>query len=289
MALLNPNAPAFFPHQAPPFIPHQAPPFFPHLYYHQNTHLISSEAEEEQHAHGTLEPGKQQQLLMELHDGHNKQRRFFKFINCNHHSYEWRKKGEQVGRKIFPQSNNNDHHHFLEALPNKSIQRYPLMPVRPDGDQTTVMIRNIPSKYTRGLLVNFLENHCMQENQRARSDGVVGNENRAVLAFDCVYLPIDFKTGLNKGYAFVNFTESKAAWMFRMTASHMKWDLFKSQKICEIVAARLQGIENLENYFASMCFPCQSVEVLPVFFSPPRDGILKGGEQRTVGRLLVRH
>lgn len=148
MALLNPNAPAFFPHQAPPFIPHQAPPFFPHLYYHQNTHLISSEAKEEQHAHGTLEPGKQQQQLKELHDGHNKQRHFFKFINCNHHSYEWRKKGKQVGRKIFRQSNNNDHHHFLEALPNKSIQRYPLMPVRPDGDQTTVMIRNIPSKYT---------------------------------------------------------------------------------------------------------------------------------------------
>lgn len=40
--------------------------------------------------------------------------------------------------------------------------------------------------------MNFLENHCMQENQRARSDGV-GNENRAALAFDCVYLPIDFK------------------------------------------------------------------------------------------------
>lgn len=51
----------------------------------------------------------------------------------------------------------------------------------------------------------------------------------------------------------------------------------------------MQGIENLENYFASMCFPCQSEEVLPVFFSPPRDGILKGGEQRTVGRLLVWH
>jgi len=48
------------------------------------------------------------------------------------------------------------------------------------------------------------------------------------------------RTGMNKGYAFVNFTKPQAAWKFLLTASNMKWDLFQSHKIREVVSARLQ-------------------------------------------------
>lgn len=42
------------------------------------------------------------------------------------------------------------------------------------------------------MLLEFLESHCKKENKRAENDGV-GKENEAVLAFDFVYLPVDFR------------------------------------------------------------------------------------------------
>ncbi|CAK8576609.1 unnamed protein product [Lathyrus sativus] len=202
---------------------------------------------------------------------------------------EWRKKGLDVAEKdpkLMNQSLRNNHHskHELYSrastnLKNKGIV-FPVVPVRPDGDETTVMIKNIPSKYTRDMIVKFLENLCMVENAKDQENG---DEN--TFSFDFVYLPIDFRTGLNKGYAFVNFTEASAAWRFVQTASNRKWELFLSHKIRDVVAARLQGKEKLEKHFVSVNFPCESEEVLPLCFSPPRDGVIKGN-QRTLGRLL---
>ncbi|KAL5055551.1 hypothetical protein RYX36_036233, partial [Vicia faba] len=47
------------------------------------------------------------------------------------------------------------------------------------------------------------------------------------------------------------------------------------------------GKEKLEKHFVSVNFPCESEEVLPLCFSPPRDGVIKGN-QRTLGRLLYK-
>nr|KYP42421.1 Protein terminal ear1 [Cajanus cajan] len=137
------------------------------------------------------------------------------------------------------------------------------------------------------MLVDFLDNHCLQVNLRDKEASKEKGEEPSALAFDFVYLPIDFKSGLNKGYAFVNFTKPQAAWKFLLTASNMKWDLFQSHKIREVVSARLQGKEKLEQHFETMNFPCECEDVLPVCFSPPRDGVIKGN-QRTVGKLLRR-
>ncbi|CAK8576618.1 unnamed protein product [Lathyrus sativus] len=199
---------------------------------------------------------------------------------------EWRRKGVDVSEK---ESSRKNHHSKHELHSRASTDRknkesaFPVVPVRPDGDETTVMIKNIPSKYTRDMIVKFLENHCMVENAKDRENG---EEN--TYSFDFVYLPIDFRTGLNKGYAFVNFTEASAAWRFVQTASNQKWELFLSHKIRDVVAARLQGKDKLEKHFVSVNFPCESEEVLPLCFSPPRDGVKKGN-QRTLGRLLYKH
>ncbi|KAL2329005.1 hypothetical protein Fmac_022432 [Flemingia macrophylla] len=168
----------------------------------------------------------------------------------------------------------------FRAFPRKK-RCYPLLPVRVDGGDTTVMIRNIPSKYTRDMLVDFLDNHCLQVNLRDEEASKEKGGELSVMAFDFLYLPIDFMSGLNKGYAFVNFTKPQAAWKFLLTASNMKWDLFQSHKIREV------GKEKLEEHFETMNFPCESEDVLPVCFSPPRDGVIKGN-QRTVGKLFKR-
>merc|ERR1719183_1823708 len=65
------------------------------------------------------------------------------------------------------------------------------------GNTTTVMMRNIPNKYTQHLLLSDI------------------NEAGFIGTFDFMYLPIDTETNANKGYAFVNFSEPGFAWMFK--------------------------------------------------------------------------
>ncbi|XP_021738420.1 protein MEI2-like 7 [Chenopodium quinoa] len=62
-----------------------------------------------------------------------------------------------------------------------------VMAVKPNGTETTAMIRNIPNQYTREMLIKFLDDFCRIENQRLRP-----TDNRQPLAFDFLYLPIDF-------------------------------------------------------------------------------------------------
>merc|ERR1719343_690430 len=59
------------------------------------------------------------------------------------------------------------------------------------GDQgrTTAMMRNIPKTYMRANLLELLDQHGLN--------------------YDFVYMPVDFKTELNLGHAFINFVSSE--------------------------------------------------------------------------------
>ena len=46
----------------------------------------------------------------------------------------------------------------------------------------------------------------------------------------------------------------------------------------------LQGKEELVRHFESVGFPCESDQVLPVLFEPPRDGSRKLVKQSIVGK-----
>ena len=48
--------------------------------------------------------------------------------------------------------------------------------------------------------------------------------------YDFFYLPIDYKNKCNLGYAFVNFTEPKAAAVFFMERHQQRWQEFNSKK-----------------------------------------------------------
>merc|ERR1712048_1527104 len=86
-----------------------------------------------------------------------------------------------------------------------------------DERRTTVMMRNIPSVYTRANLLELLD-----------QQGFHGS-------YDLLYLPLDFQTDLNHGYAFINFTTKEN---FRRFHDHFigfhKW-MVPSDRICEVI------------------------------------------------------
>lgn len=96
---------------------------------------------------------------------------------------------------------------------------------------TTVMLRNIPNKYTREMLVKQLS---------LEFKGL----------FDFLYLPIDFKNKCNVGYGFINFRTTDACDEFvrQFHGVDVRKCLpgLNSKKIVEVTPARVQGlIENV--------------------------------------------
>mmetsp|Transcript_47946 Transcript_47946/g.104296 ORF Transcript_47946/g.104296 Transcript_47946/m.104296 type:complete len:529 (-) Transcript_47946:101-1687(-) len=112
---------------------------------------------------------------------------------------------------------------YSEGLPGETV------PVSegPVG-YTTVMLRNIPNKYTREMLVKQL-------NQDFRGE------------FDFVYLPIDFKNRCNVGYGFINFRTVETCEIFvsRFNGIDVRKCLpgLNSKKVAEVTPARVQGLE----------------------------------------------
>ncbi|MCQ2819204.1 MAG: hypothetical protein MJ252_18225 [archaeon] len=96
--------------------------------------------------------------------------------------------------------------------------------------RTTVMIRNIPNKYT--LLM--LNEELLQR-----------YENK----YDLLYLPIDLENNCNLGFAFINFINPLHIIDFYHSYRGKKWIKFASPKKCELVYAKIQGKLNLISHF----------------------------------------
>ncbi|XP_039026894.1 uncharacterized protein LOC120160577 [Hibiscus syriacus] len=167
----------------------------------------------------------------------------------------------------------------------KRSEKHPLIPLKSDGKETTIMLKNIPIRYTREMLKDFLEQHCMLSNHEAKSqNGDACDEEPSLSAFDFLYLPIDFYTKSSKGYGFVNFTNPVAARKFYDEWHDTRWDCFKSNKIRQICCAKLQGIEQLVKHFERMGFPSEDFQ--PVRFNPARDGSKQSVEETVIGRVI---
>ncbi|KAL9257544.1 terminal ear1-like protein, partial [Drosera capensis] len=136
--------------------------------------------------------------------------------------------------------------------------------------RTTVMIKNIPNKYSQKLLLNMLDNHCIHCNEQIIAAS--GEVDQPLSSYDFVYLPIDFNNKCNVGYGFVNMTSPEGTLRLYKAFHKQHWEVFNSRKICEVTYARLQGLEALKEHFKNSKFACETEEYLPVVFSPPRDG-----------------
>jgi hypothetical protein len=98
---------------------------------------------------------------------------------------------------------------------------------------TTMMIRNIPIRYSQNDLIMDLDDLGLKSE------------------FDFLYVPMDTKTGGNVGYAFVNFVnaESAAMCMQAFDGYHFKRRQSPANRVACVSVAHLQGLEsNLEHY-----------------------------------------
>ncbi|CAL1167221.1 unnamed protein product [Cladocopium goreaui] len=99
-------------------------------------------------------------------------------------------------------------------------------------DKTTVMMRNIPNRYTCEELLSEVMMAGFDE------------------AFDFFYSPMDFKTKRNRGYGFINFHTADIAKEFAMAFHRRQLSLYSSKKIVEVAPAVTQGYTaNMTKYF----------------------------------------
>lgn len=87
---------------------------------------------------------------------------------------------------------------------------------RPPQAKTTAMMRNIPTEYTRTMLLELLDDH-----------GFHGS-------YDMVYLPIDFGSGVGFGYAFVNFVSNAEAVRFKEHFQDFNDWACPAEKLCDV-------------------------------------------------------
>uniref|UniRef100_M1DLR4 Terminal ear1-like 2 protein n=1 Tax=Solanum tuberosum TaxID=4113 RepID=M1DLR4_SOLTU len=139
-------------------------------------------------------------------------------------------------------------------------------------NETTVMIKNIPFHYDRGLMMGFLDDFCLQENRKARDSN---GENIHVFAYDYLYLPLHFRKNRIIGYAFVNFTDQRTLWKIFLAFSDGVKTFPDSARSVKIATAYIQGKNDLRRRYQYARFRREAIG-----FYPPRDGsqIIASGE-----------
>ncbi|KAG4381670.1 hypothetical protein GLYMA_15G196800v4 [Glycine max] len=116
-----------------------------------------------------------------------------------------------------------------------------------EDTRTTLMIKNIPNKYTSKMLLAAID-----ENHRG--------------TYDFLYLPIDFKNKCNVGYAFINMLSPSLIIPFFETFNGKKWEKFNSEKVASLAYARIQGKSALVSHFQNSSLMNEDKRCRPILF-----------------------
>nr|GMD50984.1 protein MEI2-like 4 isoform X1 [Ipomoea batatas] len=119
--------------------------------------------------------------------------------------------------------------------------------VRGDDKRTTLMIKNIPNKYTSKMLLAAIDEHHKG-------------------TYDFIYLPIDFKNKCNVGYAFINMTDPSFIIPFYHALNGKKWEKFNSEKVASLAYARIQGKAALIAHFQNSSLMNEDKRCRPILF-----------------------
>ncbi|QCD79613.1 protein MEI2-like 2 isoform X1 [Vigna unguiculata] len=113
--------------------------------------------------------------------------------------------------------------------------------------RTTLMIKNIPNKYTSKMLLAAID-----ESHRG--------------TYDFLYLPIDFKNKCNVGYAFINMVSPSHIIPFYKAFNGKKWEKFNSEKVASLAYARIQGKAALVMHFQNSSLMNEDKRCRPILF-----------------------
>jgi len=116
--------------------------------------------------------------------------------------------------------------------------------------RASLMVRNIPNKYTQSMLLSEFKD---------------GGHGPGMIDF--FYLPIDFRNKCNRGYAFVNFVDFRDVVTFHQAYNGKHWKIFKSDKICDITYARIQGKTGMMKRFQNSALMEKDPDYRPLVFS----------------------
>ncbi|KAJ0973540.1 hypothetical protein J5N97_021499 [Dioscorea zingiberensis] len=119
--------------------------------------------------------------------------------------------------------------------------------VRGEDYRTTLMIKNIPNKYTSKMLLAAIDEH-----------------HRGT--YDFIYLPIDFKNKCNVGYAFINMIDPQRIIPFFQAFNGKKWEKFNSEKVASLAYARIQGKAALIAHFQNSSLMNEDKRCRPILF-----------------------
>ncbi|XP_012090584.1 protein MEI2-like 1 isoform X2 [Jatropha curcas] len=116
-----------------------------------------------------------------------------------------------------------------------------------EDNRTTLMIKNIPNKYTSKMLLAAIDEHCRG-------------------TYDFIYLPIDFKNKCNVGYAFINMIDPQQIIPFHKAFNGKKWEKFNSEKVASLAYARIQGKAALIAHFQNSSLMNEDKRCRPILF-----------------------
>ncbi|KQJ82362.1 hypothetical protein BRADI_5g08580v3 [Brachypodium distachyon] len=116
-----------------------------------------------------------------------------------------------------------------------------------EDSRTTLMIKNIPNKYTSKMLLTAID-----ENHRG--------------TYDFIYLPIDFKNKCNVGYAFINMITPEHIVPFYKIFHGKRWEKFNSEKVASLAYARIQGKSALIAHFQNSSLMNEDKRCRPILF-----------------------
>eukprot|EP00250_Pteridium_aquilinum_P018523 c24119_g1_i1 orf=729-3338(+) len=119
--------------------------------------------------------------------------------------------------------------------------------MRGEDSRTTLMIKNIPNKYTSKMLLAAIDEHHKG-------------------TYDFIYLPIDFKNKCNVGYAFINMTEPLRIVAFYQAFNGKRWEKFNSEKVASLAYARIQGKAALVAHFQNSSLMNEDKRCRPILF-----------------------
>ncbi|XP_015580065.1 protein MEI2-like 4 isoform X2 [Ricinus communis] len=142
-------------------------------------------------------------------------------------------------------------HRRIDSNPNHSDKKqYELdldRIMRGEDSRTTLMIKNIPNKYTSKMLLAAIDEYCRG-------------------TYDFIYLPIDFKNKCNVGYAFINMIDPQQIIPFHKAFNGKKWEKFNSEKVASLAYARIQGKSALIAHFQNSSLMNEDKRCRPILF-----------------------